>query len=75
MIDAVILPVAPSASVRPGEGRYFGYTGVANVLDFSAATVPVGWVDKRLDGRGPEQEGYEPTGDMDREIWESCKCH
>ncbi len=74
MVDAVVMPVAPSASVKPGEGRYFGYTGVGNVLDLSAVTVPVGWVDKNVDVKNSEQQGYEAKGDMDREIWESCEC-
>lgn len=64
------MPVAPSASVRKGEGRYFGYTGVANVLDFTAMTVPMGKVDKSVDVR---DESYQPIGDMDKEIWAQCK--
>ena len=68
-VDAVLMPLAPSASVEPGKGRYLGYTGVGNVLDYSAAVVPVGTVDKEVDGK----DGYLPVSEMDREIWESCE--
>ncbi|KAK0515032.1 hypothetical protein JMJ35_002411 [Cladonia borealis] len=70
VVDAVIMPVAPSASVKPGQGRYFGYTGVANVLDYSAVTIPVGMVNKESDF-SVEWRGHVPVSDMDREIWES----
>ena len=72
VVDAVILPVAPSASVEPGKGRYFGYTGVANVLDYAAITMPLGKVDKYIDMKRPPDE-HVPVSDMDREIWESCE--
>ena len=68
-VDAVLMPLAPSASVEPGKGRYLGYTGVGNVLDYSAAVVPVGKVDKEVDGRYE----YLPISEMDREVWESCE--
>lgn len=70
-VDAVIMPVAPSASVKKGEGKYFGYTGVGNVLDASVITVPAGTVDKVRDGK--KERDMEGVGDMDREIWESCE--
>lgn len=75
VVDAIIMPVAPSASVEPGKGRYFGYTGVGNVLDYTAVVLPVGTVDKEVDrmgAKGQEKE-YVPLSEMDREIWESCE--
>ena len=73
-VDAVLLPVAPSASVEPGKGAYFGYTGVANVLDYVAAVVPVTRADREVDIKEKEHVGsYQPISDMDRQIWESCK--
>ena len=57
--------------MEPGKGRYFGYTGVANVLDYTAVAVPVGRVDEEIDVKGGD--GYVPTGETDREIWESCE--
>lgn len=71
-VDAVIMPAAPSASVEPGKGRYFGYTGVANVLDYAAVVVPSGKVNKDVDVKW-EGSRHAPVSDMDREIGESCK--
>lgn len=49
-VDAVIAPAAPTTSHKPTEGRYFGYTGVWNVLDYSAVAVRSGTtVDKATD--------------------------
>ncbi|KAI0944360.1 hypothetical protein AcW1_002093 [Taiwanofungus camphoratus] len=64
-VDAVLLPVAPSASFRPGEGVYFGYTGVAVALDYSVVTVPVTTADKDKDA---DLRDYEPRNDIDRLI-------
>lgn len=71
-VDAVIMPVAPSASVRKGDGRYFGYTGVGNVVDGAVVVVPAGIVDKEKDGR--VKRDMEGVSEMDKEIWESCEC-
>ena len=69
VVDAVLMPVAPSASVEPGKGKYLGYTGVANVLDYSAAVLPVGNVDREVDGK----EEYVAISEMDQEVWNSCE--
>ena len=63
------MPVAPSASVEPGKGRYLGYTGVANVLDHSTVVLPVGNVGKEVD----EKEEYVAISEMDQEVWKSCE--
>ena len=63
------MPVAPSASVEPGKGRYLGYTGVANVLDYSAVVLPVRNVDREID----EKEEYVAISEMDQEVWNSCE--
>ncbi|KAF9888995.1 hypothetical protein FE257_008165 [Aspergillus nanangensis] len=66
-VDAIIAPVAPTASYKPCEGMYFGYTGVYNVLDFSTVAVPVTQVDAAIDG---PVEGYTPVSDLDSAIWQ-----
>lgn len=52
-IDGIIQAVSPWAAPRLGEtqraGLYVGYTGVWNLLDFSACTFPVMFADKNLD--------------------------
>lgn len=70
-VDAVIMPVAPSVSVRKGEGKYFGYTGVANVLDAASVVIPAGVSDKGKDGR--KERDMDGVSDMDKTIWESCE--
>ncbi|KZF19210.1 amidase [Xylona heveae TC161] len=66
-VDAIISPVAPTASYRPSEGMYFGYTGVYNVLDYSTVVVPVTKADRTLDIPVTD---YTPLSDLDGAI---CK--
>lgn len=40
-VDGVIQPVAATTAVRDSEFHYYGYTAVANVLDYPAAAFPV----------------------------------
>jgi amidase len=68
-VDALIAPAAPTASFLPGNGLYFGYTGVFNVLDSSVVVVPITKVDKTRD---PKVEGYVPAGDLDTLVWQQC---
>ena len=63
------MPVAPSASVQPGKGRYLGYTALASVLDYSVVVLPVGNADKEVDGK----EEYLASSEMDQEVWDSCE--
>lgn len=69
-VDAIIAPVAPTASYRRGEGMYPGYTGVFNVLDFSVAAVPVTTVDRVRDVRDGH---YTPKDGLDATIWQQCE--
>lgn len=69
-VDAVILPIAPSASFKPGESLYFGYTGIGNVLDAAVAVMPVTKADTMVD---VVRHDYEPVSEMDEKIWRDCK--
>ncbi|KIW02020.1 uncharacterized protein PV09_06525 [Verruconis gallopava] len=42
-IDAIICPTTPYASVEHGDFKYVGYTGVFNILDYSAVSFPTGF--------------------------------
>lgn len=47
-MDVYITPVRPAVEPKHGHharGRYLGYTGTGNLLDFSACTIPMGFVD------------------------------
>ncbi|KAK1985882.1 amidase [Colletotrichum cereale] len=41
-IDAILCPTTPFTSVKNGEFRHVGYTGVYNVLDYSCVSFPTG---------------------------------
>ena len=65
-VDAFIMPVAPHAAVMPGRYLYTGYTEVVNLLDYSAAVVPVTRADKSVD---VFDETYKPLNDLDAKNW------
>ena len=51
-IDVYLTPVNPSVCPKHDDYqkvRYLGYTGTVNVLDFTACTIPVTFVDESLD--------------------------
>lgn len=62
-VDAILLPTTPYAAVKNGTFKYIGYTGVFNILDYSAVSFPTGLhVDKELDVVPPD---FKPLSDMD----------
>ena len=65
-VDAFIMPVAPHAAVMPGRYLYTGYTEVINLLDYSAAVIPVTTADKSVDLIDPN---YAPLNDLDAKNW------
>ncbi|KAK3398744.1 amidase signature domain-containing protein [Sordaria brevicollis] len=67
-VDAVIMPVAPHGAVIPGRYYHLGYTEVVNLLNYSAAVIPVTKADKGLDG---VDGTYKPVNEVDRANWES----
>jgi amidase len=81
LMDAYIAPVVPATAPLHGDYckvRYFAYTATVNLLDYTACTFPVGFVDPELDG--PDSEYLlqdaggnalpEPSCDRDRIIRE-----
>lgn len=70
-VDAVIAPASPSASFKPTQGKYFGYTGVFNVLDYSVAVVRSGTRAERA--RDVGVGGYEPLNDFDKAVAGDCE--
>lgn len=71
-VDAVISPAMPFAAARPTKFVYVGYTMWVNVLDYTAATVPVTKCDKNIDKK--DDAPYESLNARDKTIHESCKC-
>jgi amidase len=49
-VDAILLPTTPYAAAKNGAFKYIGYTGVFNILDYSAVSFPTGLhADEKLD--------------------------
>ncbi|KAI1244962.1 hypothetical protein MGN70_011850 [Eutypa lata] len=67
-VDAVILPVLPSAAVIPGKLYYYTYISPANVIDHTTMAIPVTRADRNID---KFNECYTPVSDLDRKTWES----
>ncbi|ESZ92593.1 acetamidase [Sclerotinia borealis F-4128] len=61
-IDAIISPVAPTAAVRHDQYKYYGYTTVINLLDFTSVVVPVTFADKGMDLK---VQGYKALCEID----------
>ncbi|KAB8349500.1 hypothetical protein FH972_023526 [Carpinus fangiana] len=70
-VDAVVLPLGPSASFEREKGFYIGYTALGNMLDVSAAAIPMDKVDKAKDVLSESDRQYVPISDLDRRVWES----
>ncbi|KAH7008984.1 acetamidase [Ilyonectria destructans] len=65
-IDAILCPTIPFNTVKNGKFQHVGYTGVYNVLDYSAISFATGFsVDKNIDKIDP---GYESLGPICKEI-------
>lgn len=69
-VDALIAPVAPFAAARPNSFKYYGYSSIFNVLDYSACVVPVTHVDKHID---VVDKHLKPADDLDQEVADTCK--
>ncbi|KAK0384694.1 hypothetical protein NLU13_7172 [Sarocladium strictum] len=68
-LDAILCPTTPYSTTKNGSFRHVGYTGVFNVLDYSAVSFPTGLtVDKAKDTVPP---GYTPLSDDCRAIHET----
>jgi amidase len=65
-VDGVILPVAPTAAVINDKYMYYGYTNVANLLDYTCVSFPVTTADRDLD---VADRDYMPLNDLDRDNW------
>jgi amidase len=69
-IDAIVMPITPTAAIRHNQFRYYGYASAINLLDFTSVVVPVTFADKEKDAK---REGYSPLNDMDKMVHDECK--
>ncbi|KAI9762415.1 MAG: Acetamidase [Chaenotheca gracillima] len=63
-VDAFIMPLAPYASPLHGKYKYYAYSTIINLLDYTAAVVPVTQADKTIDVADPH---FKPMSDLDNE--------
>ncbi|PQE17284.1 putative general amidase protein [Rutstroemia sp. NJR-2017a BVV2] len=64
-IDAIVMPITPTAAIRHDQFKYYGYASAINLLDFTSVVVPVTFADKEKDAK---REGYSPLNDMDKMV-------
>lgn len=70
-MDFLLCPVFPGVAPERGQGRYFHYTAVWNLLDWPCAAFPTGLkVDQTLD---PIDTTYEPTNPNDEMEYQLCE--
>lgn len=76
-VDAILLPTTPYAAVENGGFKYIGYTGVYNVLDYSAVSFPTGLhVDKEKDVLSAEaKDDLSDWDKMTREGYNAAAVH
>lgn len=71
-IDALISPTTPFSAVQHDKFKHTSYTGIWNVLDYSAASLPTGLkVDQDQDTITP---GRPFLSETDKTISNECKC-
>lgn len=69
-VDAFIMPFAPFAAARPGRYNYYGYSTIANTLDYTACTIPVTNVDQSVDVKDTT---YEAMNKQDQVVSDNCR--
>lgn len=68
--EAKIAPTTPYATVAHGDFEYVGYTGVYNILDYSAVSFPCGIsADKQKD----HPSSHERLSDICKSVHAKCK--
>ncbi|PSS22276.1 hypothetical protein M430DRAFT_274638 [Amorphotheca resinae ATCC 22711] len=67
-VEAIIAPVAPFPAARPEMYTYYGMSTWVNLLDYSAAILPVTQVDKSIDVIDKE---YKPMNEHDEKVYSS----
>jgi len=69
--DCLLLPTMPYATVQNGHFRHVAYTGVFNIVDWSAVSFPTGMkVDKDVD---QETEKWETMSEDDAYVRDHCE--
>ncbi|KAF2017663.1 acetamidase [Aaosphaeria arxii CBS 175.79] len=64
-LDAILCPTTPYATVKHGDFKYVGYTGVYNVVDYSAVSFPCNVTADQEKDQSAVQD--QPLSDLDKE--------
>lgn len=71
VMDAIISPATPHAGAEHDKfGKHVGYTGVWNLMDFSAGTVPILKADSMLDAKEAHLPSSFHNAD-DETVWDN----
>ncbi|KAK3064060.1 hypothetical protein LTS18_010431 [Coniosporium uncinatum] len=66
-VDGVIMPVAAHAAPPEGSFKYYAWTAIPSMLDYTAGSLPVTFADRFTDHKVPH---YNPMSSKDRTNWE-----
>lgn len=69
-LDAIIAPITATAAIRHNQFKYYGYSTVVNLLDFTSVVVPVTFVDENID---EPNDQFKPLTEFDRIVQAECK--
>lgn len=75
-VDAILCPTTPYAAVKNGGFKYVGYTGVYNILDYSAVSFPTGlYVDQEVDVVDTKHQALSEIDKMTQAEYEPATVH
>jgi amidase len=68
-VDGIILPSGGTVAPPHGTMEYYTYEAISNVLNWTCATIPVGFVDPTRDRK---LSSFSPMSEYDRRNYEKC---
>lgn len=75
-MDAILCPTTPYAAPKHGDFKYVGYTGVFNILDYSAVSFPTGLhANKDLDILDSERKSFGEHDEAAQKDYDASAVH
>lgn len=65
--------IAPPEAVFQADDKQTAYTEIINLMNYSAAVIPMTKEDKAIDVVPEGDDAYRPLNDVDKQNWEACK--
>ena len=69
-VDAFLMPLAPFPAARPDTYKYYGYSSICNLLDYTCCSVPVLKANKEID---TVDTTFQPMSELDRKVMDTCE--